>query len=114
MNMEEYNKCIRDDSGPSLVHPEIPVATNFELKEHIFARLKDIPFFGKDHEDAYRHIDEVMEIANYFNITNVTKDAYVLTTLGNSQGCGKRLTQIITTRSNHYIGEFTYRFHSTI
>lgn len=40
--------------------------------------LKDISFFGKDHKHAYRHIDEVLEIVNYFNIPNVTRDAVFL------------------------------------
>lgn len=40
--------------------------------------LKDIPFFGKDHEDVYIHINEVLEIVDYFNILNVTKEAVML------------------------------------
>lgn len=52
--------------------------TNFELKVHILNMLKDISFFGKDHEDAYRHIDNDFENANYFNIPNVTQDKIIL------------------------------------
>lgn len=33
--------------------------------------LKDIPFYGKDHEYAYKNIDEFLDIANYFNVPNV-------------------------------------------
>lgn len=56
----------------------IPYATKFELPRHIVNMLKDIPFFGKDHEDAYKHIHEVVEIANYFKALNVSKDAVML------------------------------------
>lgn len=67
-----------EDNAPGLVRPEVPVAKNFELKSHILNMLQDIPFFGKDHEDAFKHIDEVLEIADYFSILNVTKDAVML------------------------------------
>lgn len=40
--------------------------------------LKDIPFFEKDHEGVYTHIDKVLDIADYFNIPNVTKDVTIL------------------------------------
>lgn len=76
--MEDYNQCIRDDSDSGLVPPEIPATKNFEIKAHILNLLKDITFVGKEHEDAYKQIDEVLEIANYFNISNVTKDMVML------------------------------------
>ena len=71
ISMEAYKKRIRVDTGPGLVQPEILATTNFELKGHILVQLKDIPFYEKDHEDAYKHIDEVNDIANYFKIPNV-------------------------------------------
>lgn len=40
--------------------------------------LKDIPFFGKDHEDMLYHIDEVKDIANYFNVPNVSREAVLI------------------------------------
>lgn len=58
MTMEEYKKRMRD-IGSSLVQPEIPNTTNFELKGHILALLKYIPFYGKDYEDAYKYLDKV-------------------------------------------------------
>lgn len=67
-----------NDNGPGLVPPEIPVATNFELNGHILSMLKDIPFSGKDYEDAFRHIDEVLDISNYFDVPNVSRDVLLL------------------------------------
>lgn len=71
-------KRVCNENKPSLALPEIPTTANFELKVHILAMLKDIPFFGKDHEDAFKHIDEVLYIANYFNVLNVNRDAVLL------------------------------------
>lgn len=69
---------MREDNRPGIVRHEIPVATIFELKGHILNMLKDIPFFKKAHKDAYKHIDEVIEITDYFNIPNVKKDEMML------------------------------------
>ncbi|XP_023762711.1 uncharacterized protein LOC111911152 [Lactuca sativa] len=74
MAMGDYKKCIRDDVGPRLVHPTIPTNATFELKGHIFTALKDIPFYGKDHEDASKHLDEVNDIADYFNTPNIPRE----------------------------------------
>lgn len=78
MTMEEYKRRIRNENDPGLVAPEFPVAKNFELKGHILSMLKDIPFFGKDHEDAFRHIDEVLHKSNYVIIPNVSRDPVLL------------------------------------
>lgn len=43
--------------------------------------IKEIPFFGKEHEDVNNHIDEVLEIAGYFNVPGVSKDAIMLCVL---------------------------------
>ena len=60
------------------MQPAIPATTTFELKRHILIVLKDIPFSGKDHEDAYNHLDEVNDIAGYFNIPNVPRESVLL------------------------------------
>lgn len=68
--MGEYKRRMCDDTGPRLVQPVAPATANFELKDHILAQLKDILFYGKDHKYAYKHIDVVNDIDNYFNIPN--------------------------------------------
>lgn len=78
MTMEEYNRWMQNDNRPVLVPLEIPKETNFELKEHNLSMLKDIPFYWKDHEDAYKHIGEVLDIVNYFNVPNVSHDVVLL------------------------------------
>ena len=67
-----------EDTGPGLVQPAIPNIASFELKRHIRAQLKGIPFYGKDHEDAYKHIDEVNDIADYFDIPNIPCETVLL------------------------------------
>ena len=38
----------------------------------------DIPFYGKDHEEAYKHIDEVNDVADYFKISNIPRKTVLL------------------------------------
>lgn len=78
MTMEEYKRRMCNDNSTGFAPPTIPVVTSFELKGHILLMLKDIPFFGKDHEDAFRHIDKLLDITNYFKVPNVTRDAVLL------------------------------------
>lgn len=66
--MEAYKRRMHDDTRPGLVQATMPNTPTFVLKGHILAQMKDIPFYGKDHEHAYKHIDEVNGIADYFNI----------------------------------------------
>ena len=76
--MGEWKKRMRDDTGPGLVQPAIPATATFELKGHILAQLKEIPFHGRDHEDAYKHLDEVNDVADYFNVPNVPREVQLL------------------------------------
>lgn len=73
MIMKEYRMRIRDDNGSRIMIPKIPATVDFELKGHILNMLKDITFFGKNHEVVYKNIKEVLEIENYFNVPNVSK-----------------------------------------
>ena len=75
MSMGAYKKRIREDVGPGLVQPAIHATATFELKGHILTALKDIPFFGTDHEDAFKHLDEVNDIADHFNVPNVNRNS---------------------------------------
>lgn len=78
MMMEEYKRRLHNDNGPGLVPPTIPAATNFELEGQILAMLTYIPFHRKDYEDAFKHIGEGLDIANYFNVPNVSRDVMLL------------------------------------
>lgn len=74
MTMGNYKKRIRENNGPGLAPPEIPPMRSFELIGHILSMLKNIPFIGKAYEDAFKHIDEVKDIANYFQVLNVPRE----------------------------------------
>ena len=78
MMIGEYKKRLRNDNGLRLVPPEIPIERVFELKGNILSMLKDIPFFRKEYEDALNNIDEVLDISNYFNVPNVSRDTVLL------------------------------------
>ncbi|XP_023766971.1 uncharacterized protein LOC128127960 [Lactuca sativa] len=78
MSMGEWKKRMRDDTDPRLVQPAIPATANFELKGHILSQLRDIPSYGKDNEDAYKHLDEVNDIADYLNTPNVPRYTVLL------------------------------------
>lgn len=60
------------------MQPAIPATAIFELKGHILSLLKEIPFTRKDHEDAYKHLNEVNHIADNFNIPNVPHETVLL------------------------------------
>lgn len=78
MSMDEYKRHVRNDNRWGLDPPKIPTTTKFELPGHILGMLQDLPFYGKEYEDAFEHIEEVVEISNYFHIPNVSKDAVML------------------------------------
>lgn len=75
---EDYNRRMCDDNRTSLVPPEIPTNTKFELPGHILSMLKDTIFPSNDYEDAYKQIGKVVEIENWFNGPNLHKDAVML------------------------------------
>lgn len=78
MTMGAYKKQVCNDQGSGLALPEFPTKTKFELKGYIIGMLKDIPFFGKDYEDEFNHIDEVKDNSNYFNVPHVSREIVLL------------------------------------
>lgn len=78
MTMEDYNRWMRYDNGLGIIIYEIPDELNFEIKGHILNMLTDIPLFRKNHEDAYKLIDEVLDTPNFFNVPNVQKYVVML------------------------------------
>lgn len=55
--------------------------TNFELKGKFLNLLKESPLYGKDHKDSHKHIDEVLDIVDHFNIPGVLRDTFMLRVL---------------------------------
>lgn len=78
MTIGAYKKQVHNDLGSGLVPSGIPAKSKFELKGHILGMLKDIPFSEKDYEDAFNHIEEIKDIANYFNVPGVSREAVSL------------------------------------
>lgn len=72
MTMEQYNNRIRDGTSQNLVRPIIQEASMQILDERQFQNLlKELihdSFYGKDLEDTHKHIDEMIDIVDYFNI----------------------------------------------
>jgi len=78
MTLEEYATRTTNAERTGVVRPTIPNNTNFELKGHILHMLRDIPFNGNADENAHDHVEEVLEIANYFKVPGVAEDAIML------------------------------------
>ncbi|CAI9289840.1 unnamed protein product [Lactuca saligna] len=71
LTLEKYAIRTCEGTVSRLVRLVIPPTTNFKLKGQFLNMLKETSFFGKDHEHANKHSDEVIEIADYFNIPEV-------------------------------------------
>ncbi|KAI3740267.1 hypothetical protein L2E82_30693 [Cichorium intybus] len=78
LSWEEYASRTQEETGQGLVHPTIPDGTHFEIKGQFLHLLRETLFTGKDAEDANQHVESVLEIADYFHIPGVTKDAVML------------------------------------
>lgn len=78
MRLEEYAIRTTENIRTRVVRPTIPNNTNFELKGHILHMLRDIPSNGNEDEDAHNHVDEVLEIADYFKVPGFQEDGIML------------------------------------
>lgn len=81
MMMEEYKMRPGDDNRSGPVPPEILTATIFEIKGPNLSMLMNIPFSRQNYEDAFKHIDEVLDISNYFHVPKFSRDVVLLTML---------------------------------
>ncbi|KAI3740492.1 hypothetical protein L2E82_30941 [Cichorium intybus] len=91
LSLEEYASRTQEETGQGLVRPTIPDGTHFEIKGQFLHLLRETLFTGKDAEDANQHVESVLEIADYFHIPGVTKDAVMLRVFPITlQGAAKR------------------------
>ncbi|GJS83728.1 hypothetical protein Tco_0750269 [Tanacetum coccineum] len=58
--------------------PKFEDNDNFELKGWFLKELRDNTFSGSDHEDAYEHIEKVLEILDLFHIPDITEEQIML------------------------------------
>ncbi|XP_023746957.1 uncharacterized protein LOC111895073 [Lactuca sativa] len=102
---------MREDTGPGLVQPTLPTNANLKLKGHILAQLKELPFYGKDYEDAYKHLEEVNDIADYFNVPNVArKTVFASYVTRYIQGGRERLAKITSSQIHYYSDKMKEEF----
>ncbi|GJV69831.1 zf-CCHC domain-containing protein [Tanacetum coccineum] len=66
------------DYGSGVARPKIEDNDDFELKGQFLKELRTNTFSGSDHEDAYEHIEKVLEIVDLFYIPNITIDQVML------------------------------------
>ena len=59
--------------SPSCIRVSAATAGNFEIKPNTIQMLPS--FYGRNHEDPYRHVDEFLEICTTFKLNNLTDDA---------------------------------------
>lgn len=77
--------------------------------------LKELPLFGKEHEDAYEHIEWVVDISSYYNSLNESNDAVMLWLLlvtlkgEGKDGLKSLLFDTITTWAD-FRSEFVHQF----
>ncbi|GJT90454.1 hypothetical protein Tco_1079299 [Tanacetum coccineum] len=60
------------------MRPEIKGNVNFEIKSQFLREVRDNTFFENTNEDAYEHVERVLEIISFFSIPEVSKDAIIL------------------------------------
>ncbi|GKA32802.1 hypothetical protein Tco_0719169 [Tanacetum coccineum] len=76
--MEQYMRKTQADYASGVTRPKIDDKDHFELKGQFLKELRDNTFSGLDHEDANKHIEKVLEIADLFHIPNITQDQIML------------------------------------
>ncbi|GJS48224.1 hypothetical protein Tco_0598345 [Tanacetum coccineum] len=62
----------------SIARLKINDKAHFELKGQFLKELRDNTFSGSDNEDANKHIENVLEIVDLFQIPEVTQDQIML------------------------------------
>ncbi|GJT30309.1 hypothetical protein Tco_0910584 [Tanacetum coccineum] len=68
--------CRNQASG--MVKPKIEGNVNFEIKSQFMRELREDTFSGNKIDDAYEHVERILDILNLFNILGVTHDAVML------------------------------------
>ncbi|GKA25146.1 hypothetical protein Tco_0711179 [Tanacetum coccineum] len=63
--MGQYMSKTRTDYGSGVARPKIDNKDQFELKGQFLKELQENTFNGSDNEDAYEHIEKVLEIEGF-------------------------------------------------
>ncbi|GKG06402.1 hypothetical protein Tco_0326488, partial [Tanacetum coccineum] len=78
LTIEQYMDLIQDNNRPGIVKPKIGDDVEFEINSNFMRELRRKRFTGTDNEDAHKHVQRVLEIANRFHFPGVTHDAIML------------------------------------
>nr|GEW08479.1 hypothetical protein [Tanacetum cinerariifolium] len=78
LTMEQYLALTRGTQAPGMVKPKIRGNVNFEIKSQFMRELREDTFSKNKNDDAYEHVERVLDIVNLFNILGVTHDAIML------------------------------------
>ncbi|GJV63372.1 hypothetical protein Tco_1474200 [Tanacetum coccineum] len=66
--MEKYMSKTRGNYRSGVAKPKINDKTHFELKGQFLKKLRENTFSGSEHEDANKHIENVLDIVDLFHI----------------------------------------------
>ncbi|GKD23589.1 ribonuclease H-like domain-containing protein [Tanacetum coccineum] len=78
LTIEQYMDLIQDNNRPGIVKPKIGDDVEFEINSNFMRELRRKRFAGTDNEDAHKHVQRVLEIADRFHFPGVTHDAIML------------------------------------
>ncbi|GJR17469.1 7-deoxyloganetin glucosyltransferase-like protein [Tanacetum coccineum] len=78
LTMEQYLALTRRNQASGMVKPKITANVNFEIKRQFMRELREDTFSGNKNNDAYEHVERILDIVSLFNISGVTHDAVML------------------------------------
>nr|GEV59599.1 hypothetical protein [Tanacetum cinerariifolium] len=74
LTMEQYLALNHKNQASGVVKPAIRGNVNFEIKRQFIRELKENTFSGNNNNDAYEHVERILDIVSLFNIPGVTHD----------------------------------------
>ncbi|GJT22318.1 ribonuclease H-like domain-containing protein [Tanacetum coccineum] len=78
LTLDQYMALTQRNHGLGVVRPEIANNVNFEIKGQFMKRLGDNTFVRNHKDDAYKHVQKVLEIIDLFSITGVNHNVIML------------------------------------
>nr|GEW39955.1 hypothetical protein [Tanacetum cinerariifolium] len=76
LTMEQY--LALTNQAPGVVKPKIGGNVNFEIKSQFMRELREDTFSRNKNDDAYEHVERILNIVNLFKILRVTRDEVML------------------------------------
>ncbi|GJW49072.1 hypothetical protein Tco_0090423 [Tanacetum coccineum] len=78
LTMEQYLALTCENQALGVVKPEIRGNINFKIKSQFMRELKEDTFSWNKNDDAYEHVERILDIVSLFNISGVTHDIVML------------------------------------